>query len=950
MDTKITSDHTPVGYTRDVKRPRRPFSTDLPGRRRSSSSEEPTNKRPRREQNSIFRTDARRVARLVKNNVANDQSQVQYGDRYNEVHYHNHGSHESHISGRRIGPHSLYEAKSAGKEPEYIARVMNDLSFGRMGLRKSTIAPALADTCQWLLKRQEYIDWRSLDRMCDHHGFMWIKSKPGAGKSTLMKFLLEATQTRYSDEKVVSFFFNARGDVDEASLIGLYRHLLHQLLHTIPRLIPAVIDDINRLVTEGWQLLSLQDIFRKAVLDLKFERLVCFIDALDESSEDEIRNLIDFFEELGNATVLRRIDFRVCLSSRHYPHVELKRCQYLNLDDQREHHQDIALYIQNKLSLRRGGVSDGLLSSIQQRAKGVFLWAVLVTQILKRDYQRGNIHKVRDRLERIPDGLHNLFHEMVHRNLDDPDDNKNLVSILQLIAFAYRPLTPAELYFAVRSEHADFDMSQLRDLETMQLFILNCSKGLAELTPTSAWTTQTVQFIHESVRDYWVETGYETLTFGHGGPAIGSAHDRLKGYCLRWISSNVIERLRTPIQIDDTATSMFERPLAQFEGVASLPYAVANVIQHAEAACTHGVPQDDFSQSFPLEKWCGAEQLAGDWPFDPASPVSLTEILVFKRAKVLLAIELQRNKGRLLSCQQESALRVAISQFDSKCVRMLLESCASVESSVEQKMNTLEMAVRKHNIAALELMFEHGTHAIPLQNYVVILTRAAKGGLRHVVKVLLDHIDMPTEGNAELESAIQGIFLPACMRGNEIVVHACLQKQANPNSFIHGDKTTVRACLEENADPKNRVHGRPLFHAVSVEGHAGVLSMLFKAGVDPDVEQGKHYYNALIQALRDCRYDIFHVLASYGVDVMQQPRWFYWSVVEDFTLRRRGDAIRMLLHGVRGFCVQDREVYVEALRSASSRGFDEIVQILRDRGVTLPEEGLSTIECASHDT
>jgi hypothetical protein len=83
---------------------------------------------------------------------------------------------------------------------------------------------------------------------------------------------------------------------------------------------------------------------------------------------------------------------------------------------------------------------------------------------------------------------------------------------------------------------------------------------------------------------------------------------------------------------------------------------------------------------------------------------------------------------------------------------------------------------------------------------------------------------------------------------------------------------------------------------------------------------------------------------------MQQPRWFYWSVVEDFTLRRRGDAIRMLLHGVRGFCVQDREVYVEALRSASSRGFDEIVQILRDRGVTLPEEGLSTIECASHDT
>ena len=160
-----TSDLEPVGATRDVKRPRSPSSTNLPGYRRSSSSKEPTNKRPRREQNSVHRTEGQRAAHLVENNVANDQSRVQYGDRYNEVHYHNYGSHESHTSGRRKGPHSLDEAKSTGKESEYIARVMHNLSFGRMGLRKGAIAPALANTCQWLLRGAQYIDWRSSNRM-----------------------------------------------------------------------------------------------------------------------------------------------------------------------------------------------------------------------------------------------------------------------------------------------------------------------------------------------------------------------------------------------------------------------------------------------------------------------------------------------------------------------------------------------------------------------------------------------------------------------------------------------------------------------------------------------------------------------------------------------------------------------------------------------------------------
>jgi hypothetical protein len=632
MDADATSDHTPVGDTRVAKRPRRP-----------SSPEEPTNKRPHREQTSVARDYGWRATQLFENNVANDQAQVQYGNR--EVHYHNYQKGDAQVPNQRAGPRSLKEAQTKGEAEGYIARVMGDLSFERMGLRKSAIAPALVNTCQWLLTGREYTTWQSSNHIQNHHGFMWIKSKPGAGKSTLMKFLLESTNSQHPDDKAISFFFNARGDANEKSLVGLYRHLLHQLLSSTARLIPLVIDEIRRVASQGWELLPLQDIFRTAVLNLESERLTCFIDALDETSEDEIQNMVDFFEELGNVAVARHLSFCVCLSSRHYPHIELERCQYLNLDYQNGHQHDIALYIQSKLKPRRGGASDDILASVQRKAQGVFLWAVLVTQMLKKDYQHGDIHKVRERLNSLPDGLHDLFHEIIHRNVDGPTHFKNVISTLQWIAFAGRPLAPSDLYFAVRSEDPGFHISQIWDLsdenmdpsicwipppgalddeewlsnidrfwvpvgagfETMRLFILNCSKGLAEVTTT-------VQFVHESVRDYLLETGFETLTLRRGDSLIGFTHDQLKECCLRWVSADLRAHIgdRKP----------------EVEAIPFLAYAVMYAVQHAEVACIHGVPQDEFIESFPLELWNDIGRFAGPRGLDYAAPRSLTEILV----------------------------------------------------------------------------------------------------------------------------------------------------------------------------------------------------------------------------------------------------------------------------------------------------------------------------------
>ena len=105
-----------------------------------------------------------------------------------------------------------------------------------MDARRSGIKPNHVETCQWLLTHSDYLDWLDPKKAVEHHGFLWIRGKPGAGKSTIMNFAYtEAIKEKAGT--VISFFFNARGDVLERSTTGMYRSLLFQLLNAIPRLI-----------------------------------------------------------------------------------------------------------------------------------------------------------------------------------------------------------------------------------------------------------------------------------------------------------------------------------------------------------------------------------------------------------------------------------------------------------------------------------------------------------------------------------------------------------------------------------------------------------------------------------------------------------------------------------------------------------------------------------------
>ncbi|KKP06492.1 hypothetical protein THAR02_01450 [Trichoderma harzianum] len=491
----------------------------------------------------------------------------------------------------------------SAKQIKQIRALLESLRFDQIDSRRMTIKNAHAKTCGWLLHKPEYIDWLDATKMKDHHGFLWIRGKPGAGKSTLMKFALNSAKGSMRDKVVLHFFFNARGEALEKSTIGMYRSLLFQLLEKIPALQYTL--DIPRM-TAGpggeyvWSTENLTHMLDQAIQNLENlenSSVVCFIDALDECDEDQIRNMTTFFQRIGESTTVG--SFRVCFSSRHYPYISITKGLNLILESQEGHSQDIISYIDGELKIGNSVLANQIRAELQEKASGVFMWVVLVVGILNKASDKGRMHVLRKRLQEIPGDLHELFRDMLTR---DHEDLNELVLCIQWILFARHPLRPEQLYFAILSD-VQYEWNRKETtVHDMGRFILNSSKGLAEITKSK---NPTVQFIHESVKDYLLkENGLRDIWPDFDTNICGESHERLKQCCQKHINvgkSLLFNKLGV-LEKGNTKKAKKQRRVTN-SCYPFLEYAMTGVLYHANEAEASGVDQADFLQAFELRDW-----------------------------------------------------------------------------------------------------------------------------------------------------------------------------------------------------------------------------------------------------------------------------------------------------------------------------------------------------------
>ena len=520
------------------------------------------------------------------------------------------------------------ERKKAQEKEERIQRekklrrraiLKESLLFDEMYARHATIKAAHAKTCEWFLDQMEYKDWLNAAKLPVHNGFLWIKGKPGAGKSTLTKFALGSTQRTIPNSRTISYFFNARGHPLEKSIIGTYRSLLSQILNELQQpddildtISLRMVDQTSWMLARPWDIASLQDMLSMAILGLAQTRVLCFIDALDECEERQIRDMMDFLENLCALAVSSEISFRVCLSSRHYPHVTIRKGISLVLDGHDGHTRDIAVYLQTMLRTECSPFGDRIQATIQARASGIFMWVVLVVAILNKEYDHGRVHRLQQTLEEIPSGLHELFNDILTR---DTENSAETVLCIQWLLFSTRPLHPQELYHAILAgvEPRAYHMWGIAraDARDVERYILSCSKGLADITRTAR---PRVQFIHESVREFLINT----TTLGNIWPILednleGQSHEKLKTCCLAYFHHIVPHEII--LEHDDC------RPYDHDHRSPFLHYALDNVLRHADIAANHGFDQGLFLLGFPLGIWsrylsiCMSDQRLGGLSF-----------------------------------------------------------------------------------------------------------------------------------------------------------------------------------------------------------------------------------------------------------------------------------------------------------------------------------------------
>ncbi|KAK5045639.1 hypothetical protein LTR84_009008 [Exophiala bonariae] len=315
-------------------------------------------------------------------------------------------------------------------------RILRSLKFRYMDDRMENISTPSSNTFEWALQpREADVQWDDLtDWFRSDAGIYWISGKAGSGKSVLMKYICSQDRTQQllgtwacdAPLTVAQFFFWALAPtVEQRSLGGLSRALLHRILEEDRSLIP-------RLMPGMWEEAYAKDIATvsppspaemKSAFEIlgripNYSRKFCFfIDGLDEY-DGNLSEGIAFLKNLAsNPSVKLVVSSRPLASC-----VEaFSTCPMLQMQDLTE--SDISAYVDeaiathphmlNLLNLHPSGTQQ-ILKTIVNKSSGVFLWVVLACRSIREGLDAADdISDLRRRLDELPPELRDLFAHML---------------------------------------------------------------------------------------------------------------------------------------------------------------------------------------------------------------------------------------------------------------------------------------------------------------------------------------------------------------------------------------------------------------------------------------------------------------------------------------------------------------------------------------------------------
>lgn len=324
------------------------------------------------------------------------------------------------------------------KERQYAASITMSLFFDSMGNREAQIPERYARTFEWVFKEPRRSEegqflWHSFPKWLeeDSDQIYWVTGKPGAGKSTLIKFIahdarLHRHLSQWTDgaQLLIGRYFpwNASVEALQKTHEGLLRTLLFEILKQNKSL-------VARVFPGRWFLLELfngaldlpepkADELMRAFRALLSEtskslKLVLIIDGLDEFEGDHTR-LTNLLREANLKPWVK-----ICTSSRPW---NVFKDEYINnpmLQLEKLTHDDIELYVRENFQRSLGfqafevtnpAMATTMIGDIVEKAQGVFLWVSIVSGLLKEFFQEGcNQADLESVIDGLPNEVFQLF-------------------------------------------------------------------------------------------------------------------------------------------------------------------------------------------------------------------------------------------------------------------------------------------------------------------------------------------------------------------------------------------------------------------------------------------------------------------------------------------------------------------------------------------------------------
>lgn len=218
--------------------------------------------------------------------------------------------------------------------------ILGSLSFATIADRVESVEKPHDQTFKWIYEEpgvskrpwSNFVDW-----LREEDEIYWLNGKVGSGKSTLMRYTYENSQTikelkQWAGEfpfETSGFFFYE----DQKSQHGILRSLLFEILQRHRDLLPDIFPEAWRcwksrctavvfnnipldspILPPGprpWKLGQVKDAFVQLLRILGGKRKLCvFVDGLDEYAGDYL-DIIEFFQECSKIP-----NIKLCLSSR----------------------------------------------------------------------------------------------------------------------------------------------------------------------------------------------------------------------------------------------------------------------------------------------------------------------------------------------------------------------------------------------------------------------------------------------------------------------------------------------------------------------------------------------------------------------------------------------------------------------------------------------------------